>query len=125
MRHRILLGTVFAIIVAACTPTGATSRTVFEPLDGLECPTDYWWGEFGSIAVDAKGLPTREQAIESAYGNWTNRQGGELQIVEVTKSTVGVLVVDGHRVVLFRPSPAPAGGFLIVQTVGCEGFERH
>ena len=125
MRHGILLGTIFAIIVAACTSGGATSETVFEPLDGLECSTDYWWGEFGSIAVDAKGLPTQEQAIESAYDNWTNRQGGELQIVEVTGSTVGVLVVDGQRVVLFRPSPAPAGGFLIIQTVGCEGFERQ
>ena len=125
MRSRFILCTIFAILTAACTPTGATSEVLFEPVDGLECPTEFWWGEFGSIAQDAVGLPTREQAVESAYGNWTNRRGGELQFVDVKGSKLGALVVDGHRVVLFRPSPAPLGGFLIIQTVGCEGFERQ
>lgn len=124
MKSRFILCAIVAILAVACTPAGPPSDVLFEPVEGLECATEFWWGEFGAIAVDAKGLPTREQAVEAAYGRWTNRQGGELQMVDVAGSRLGALVVDGHSVVLFRPSAAPEGGFLIIQTVGCEGFER-
>ena len=126
MKSLLSISAVLALLAAACSTSGAESDAVFTPFPGLECRTDQYWGEYGSIGDDAEGLATPSAAIEAGMVRWMDREDGEVALIddlEEASTVVGALVVGGSRVVLTFPEAAPAGGWLTVTTVGCEGYE--
>lgn len=62
-------------------------------------------------------------------GRWVDVEGGEVMVgdglggAEREPGPVGVLVVDGKRVVIVIPTLAPAGGWLVRTTLWCEGYD--
>ncbi len=118
-----LVSTVIAlgIVAAACS----ANETVYEPVAGLECSTEQAWSEQSVILEDAEGLPTPAAAAEAGLARWEGIDGAEVVVTDSIgrlSSLAGVLVVDGRRVVLAFPSPAPAGGWLVRTTIWCDGF---
>lgn len=81
---------------------------------------DGGWSMQASLGPDAVGAPTPEEEINGFLAAWANRFGGD--IVHIRQG-VGALVVDGAEVVVAVATPAPAGGWIVSTTVGCEGFQ--
>jgi len=73
-----------------------------------------------SVTADATGAATPEEEISGFLAAWSERFGGD--IVHIRKG-VGALVLDGSEVVVAIATPAPAGGWIVLTTVGCEGFQ--
>ncbi len=104
--------------------TAATPDSVdeMEPVvDGeLDCPAGGTWSVQASLAPDARGTPVPEDEIDSYLAAWTDGFGGDVSHI---REGVGTLVIDGSEVVLAAAVEAPAGGWIVVTTVGCPGFE--
>lgn len=120
----------FAVFAAACTSSGE----IFEPAPGLECSTDYQWTEQATLSSDAKGAPTRAEAIAIGVARWEERSELELAMLrgdedgysvadETADVTIGALVAGGRRVVLLFPQEAPMGGWIVTTVRTCEGYE--
>lgn len=119
-----------ALVAVACTSSGE----IFEPAPGLECSTDCQWTEQATLSFDARGAPSRADAIVIGAARWEERPELELRMLqgddsgysvadESTDVVVGALVVAGRRVVLLLPQEVPMGGWIVTTVRTCEGYE--
>ena len=89
-------------------------------IDGkLDCASDLEFSMQGSFPADAVGLPTPEEALQEFLSQWRSKYGGEIVLVD---EGTGSLVVDSREQVVARAIRAPAGGWLVVTTLFCDGF---
>ena len=102
-------------------------RTCGEPetgpavIDGkLDCSSDISWSVQGSVREDTAGSPTPQVELEQSLSPYLARHGGEVVVVE---DQIGSLVVEGREVVVSIATEAPAGGWIVLTTGGCEGYE--
>jgi hypothetical protein len=92
------------------------------PADGdLDCETELTWSERGSVPEGTKGLADPGDAVEAYLSPFLENHDGTIAMIGETE---GSLVVDGAEVVVGRASGAPAGGWLVLTGVGCDGFDR-
>jgi hypothetical protein len=90
-------------------------------VDGqLDCVTKSTWIGTAAVPEDTVGSASPESAMEEALDPYLIRRGGE--IVQVDER-LGSLVVDGREAVVVTVSEAPAGGWIVLTTAGCEEFE--
>lgn len=99
---------------------------MFEMSGGLQCQSESAYTEQSVLAGDGKGRATPAEAIEVALARWKDTVGGEATIFEPDDNPSGIpdgaLVVDGNRVVIVFPEPAPGGGWIVRTTLWCEGY---
>ena len=103
-------------------------RTCGEPdtgpstIDGeIDCATEFGWTIQGSIDPNIPGeASSPEEAIRATLERYAGRHGGDIALVGMT---VGSLVVQQREVVVARATEVPAGGWVTITIVGCEGFE--
>lgn len=89
-------------------------------IDGkLDCDGDVSWTQQASFLPDTIGDPTPEDALVGFLDQWRQRYGGEIVLAG---EAAGSLVVDGREQVVASASEAPAGGWLVATTVGCDGY---
>ena len=74
-----------------------------------------------SFDPDATGPATAEEALSTFLAGWKTDFGGE---IVYPRTSWGSLVLDGREVVTAIASPAPAGGFVVDTSFGCQGLER-
>jgi hypothetical protein len=112
--HRLLL--VVALAVIGCG--GADPA----PADGVpDCETDLTWSEEGSVPEGTAGLADPGDAVDAYLTPFMENHGGVIVMVDESQ---GSLVFDGAEVVVGRASEAPAGGWLVLTGLGCDGFDR-
>jgi len=114
------------VFVSACAGITGGSDTIFEMYGGLQCRSERATTQQSVLAGDAKGRATSAEAIEVGLARWKDTVGGEVTIFEPDDNPSGIpegaLVVDGNRVVVVFPVPAPAGGWIVRTTLWCEGY---
>ncbi len=116
---------VLAVSLVACGAADNPDAS-YSPAPGLECPSDDWWSEQGSLNPEAVGFATPEEAIAEGFTRWAEVPDSEVAVMDAFEGTapaVGVLVSGGRRVVVAYPEASPAGGWLIVSATGCKGYE--
>jgi len=106
-----------ASLLVLTTMTACLSSS--QPDGQLDCATDVTWSGFATPEVDAVGSPTPSSAIEDALSPHHEQHGGEDVFVAETH---GSLVIDGAEVVIVYAAAAPAGGWVVNTTTGCEEF---
>jgi ABC-type glycerol-3-phosphate transport system substrate-binding protein len=112
--QRVLL--VLALFLAGCGGAHPASA------DGeLDCQTELTWTEQGSVPEGTTGLANPEAAVEAYLSPFMENHGGVIVIVDESR---GSLVVDHVEVVVGLASEAPAGGWLVLTGLGCDGFDR-
>ena len=104
--------------VSTCGPP----QTGPAPLDGnLDCANDSSWGEQGATIGDTPGMPTADEAVQSALQTFLDRHGGEIIVIS---EGVGSLVLDDREQVVAIASEVDAGGWIVFTISGCQGFQR-
>lgn len=107
---------VVALAVAGC---GGSDPA---PADGeLDCETELTWTEEGSVPEGTTGLADPGDAVEAYLSPFVENHGGMIVMIGERQ---GSLVVDGAEVVVGLASEAPAGGWLVLTGLGCDGFDR-
>jgi ABC-type glycerol-3-phosphate transport system substrate-binding protein len=92
------------------------------PADGEpDCETELTWSEEGSVPEGTAGLADPGDAVEAYLSPFIENHGGEVVMVNETQ---GSLVVDGQEVVVGIATESPAGGWLVLTGLGCDGFDR-
>jgi hypothetical protein len=105
-----------ALLVVGC---GGADPVV---ADGeLDCETELTWSEEGSVPEGTKGLADPGDAVEAYLTPFMENHGGVIAIVDESQ---GSLVVDEAEVVVGLATEAPAGGWLVLTGLGCDGFDR-
>lgn len=116
MIRALLIGVIVVFLLSAC------SRADEFVADGaLDCESEITWSEQGSVANDALGLPTAEEAVAQYLAPFQSNHGGEVSMVD---AATGSLVVERREVVVGVASEAPAGGWLVLTGEGCDGYDR-
>jgi hypothetical protein len=114
--HRVLLLVAALLVAAGCG--GAEPA----PAEGeLDCETELTWSEEGSVPEGTAGLADPGDAVEAYLSPFMENHGGEIVMVD---EDLGSLVVDGAEVVVGLATETPAGGWLVLTGLGCDGFDR-
>jgi hypothetical protein len=85
----------------------------------LDCPTDITFAGFASYDERTVGTSDPAAALVEALAPYRARHGGEVVVVD---EWVGLLVVNGREVVVVIAAEAPAGGWIVTTSRGCDGF---
>ena len=90
-------------------------------IDGLlDCPMEGRYSMFATLAHDAVGEPTPEEAYVKALASFREVHGGE---VSTEPGPGGMLVVGGREIVQVHASELSDGrGWVVMTTTWCPGF---
>jgi hypothetical protein len=90
-------------------------------VDGeLDCADENSWYVSGTPDITAQGAGSAEDAMRKTLERFRERHGGEIVLVG---DRVGSLVVDDREQVRVNASEMPAGGWGVLSSEGCAGFE--
>ena len=112
-------GLIICLFVAASACTSPQDEFI---ADGqLDCVDDSEWTEQGQVPEGTVGLDSQKAAAEAYLTPFMEQHGGEIVMVDLT---TGSLVLDSREVVWGSAHEMPAGGWLVLTGVGCDGFDR-